>query len=196
MIECKYLKILDTTALLYKLDSVRESLDEDANIMIVTDFDTYNETAHQTNAEITQTFKRAFAKKIFTRGSPTKNVKLFMQEVDTAFTFQTEDIEAVYAKKKTYNSIKEPIREAMREEIRVYLRSTLGISIDVYDSKELVRLLQFSTNKHLSLQTKQAMQKSAMQEFIKLINKMLRSKHEYISIYDVYTFYETNLKTN
>ena len=196
MIECKYMKILDTTALLYKLDSVRESLDEDANIMIVTDFDKYNEIAHLTNAEITQTFKRAFAKKIFTRGSPTKNVKLFMQEVDSSFTLQTQNIEGLYARKRGYNSIKAPIRQEMREEISNYLCSVLGISIDIYDSKELVRLLQFSTNKHLSHKTKMAMQKNHMLAFIKLINTMLRSKQEYISIYDVYNFYEVNLKTN
>ena len=195
MIECKYLKTLDTTALLYKLDSVRESLDEDANILIVTDEDDYNQTANLTNAEITQTFKRAFAKKIFTRGSPTKNIKLFMQEVDNAFGLETKNIDAIYTKKSSYSSIKAPIREKMREEIAQYLRDTLTLNIDFFDSKELVKLLQYKTNKHLSHKTKEAMYNSSLRNLIKLINKMLRSKQEYISIYEVYEFYEENLKS-
>ena len=193
MIECKYLKLLDVTALLYKLDSVRETLDEDANIMIVSDFDTYNETQELSNPSTSQSYKRAFAKKIAMRGSPSQCVKTFIEDVDKSFMLETENIEEIYAAKVHFSSLKEPERVKMKEEIVHFLETSLTIKVDFFDVKELSRLLNYKTSKHLSHKTKESMQKEGFVEFIKLIRRSLQSKQEYISIYDIYEYYRTHL---
>ena len=192
MIECKYLKVLDTTALLYKLDSVKETLDEDANVMIVTDSDTYDKTADIPNVEISQMYKRAFAKKISLRGSPTTCVKTFMQDVNTYFALETKNIDALYAKKRTYTSIKKQSRERMKVEIEAFLTKTFALHVDFFDAKEIAKILQHKNNMQLPFQAREAMNKENIKELIKRINKMLLSTQEYISIEDVYQFYSSH----
>ncbi len=189
MIECKYLKLLDTTALLYKLDSVREILDEDANIMIITDMDTYDETFELANLDMSQTYKRAFAKKITMRGSPTKCVKKFLKDIDCIFSFQTDNIDNIYKNKENFISIKEKEKNNMREEISSFLEKELTIKMDFFNIKDLSRLLNYRTNKQLSIITRDKMQTKYFEEFIQLIRKSLQSKQEYISIYDLHEFY-------
>ncbi|MEO1953939.1 MAG: DUF1887 family CARF protein [Campylobacterales bacterium] len=193
MIECKYLKILDTTALLYKLDSVRESLDEDANILIVTDFDKYNEIEHIPNELITPYYKRAFAKKIYLRGSPTKHIVEFMKDADKIFSFKTANIESIYQSKKSYNSVKEPIRRSMIKEVVRYLKDRLEVDMNLLDAKDIARLLQYKTNKQLSQKTKYEMEDAQVRYILTLMQKMLISKQEYISVYDIYYYYKDNL---
>jgi hypothetical protein len=193
MIECKYLKVLDTTALLYKLDSVKESLDEDANILIATNFDNYNETQNISNKDITPLYKRAFAKRIHLRGSPCKDTSIFMKEVDTLFLLNTQDLNVL--KREEYKSLKVPQRKKMQEEILKYLCNMLGKKIDFSDKEELLRLLQYKTYKKATPQIKNIMSNKLFYDFIKLIIKMQTSKQEYVSIYDVYDYYEKNLKT-
>jgi hypothetical protein len=195
MIECKYLKILSVGDLVYKLDSVRESLDEDANIMIVTDFDTYNETEGLSNTLMNPTYKRAFAKKIYLRGSPRNMQKRFLKDVDNAFSLQTKDIDTIVEIKKFYHSIKESQRKKMKQSINDFLTAKFHYKIDYFQKEELVKILTYKTFKKATPQMKKAMQKENIHEFVSLINKMLTSKKEYISIYDVYAYYETNLKT-
>ena len=195
MIECKYQKSLDVTALLYKLDSVRETLDEDANIMIVTDFDRYSETHNRSNRDISPTYKRAFAKKIAMRGSPTKCVQTFIKDVNETFMLKTANIEEICAAKINFASVKEKERVAMKKEISLFLENTLALKMDFFNTQELSRLLSYKTSKQLNIKTKETMHKEGFEEFIKLIKKSLQSKQEYISIYDLYNYYLNNFKT-
>lgn len=194
MIECKYLKVLDTTALLYKLDSVKESLDEDANIVIATNFDTYDETQNLANKDIAPTYKRAFAKRIHLRGSPCTNRMTFIKEIDTLFALETQNLDAL--QRATHNSIKAPQREKMQREIANYLQNVLHKKINFLQQQEeeLLRLLQFKTHTKATPQIKKMMSNRLFFDFIKLLIKMKTSKQEYVSIYDVYEYYETHLK--
>ena len=192
MIECKYLKLLDTTALLYKLDSVKESLDEDANIVIVTNFDTYNETLNLANKDIAPTYKRAFAKRIHIIGTPCTNRITFIKEINNLFSLQTQNIDM--QQRVTYSSIKAPRREEMQKEVANYLQDVLNEKTDFLVNEELLRLLQFKTYKKATPQIKKMMSKKLFFDFIKLLIKMLSSKQEYISMYDVYEYYKIHLK--
>ncbi|MDF1878145.1 DUF1887 family protein [Sulfurimonas sp. SAG-AH-194-C20] len=194
MIECKYLKILDTTALLYKLDSVRESLDEDANICILTDFDKYNDIADLPNSKINPSYKRAFAKKIFVRGSPKNNIETFIREIDAQFGLQSTNINTILNEKENFKSIKQKEREAFREEIQSHLSQKLTLNMDFFDKNTLLLIMQYKTDKRTTVQTKVLMQDEVFKNFILLMNKMLTSKKEYISIYDVYEYYKQHLK--
>jgi len=191
MIECKYLKTLDTPSLLYKLDSVRESLDEDANIFIVTNFDKYNETEGMLATQTTQTYKRAFAKKIILRGSPCKNIREFLSDIDRHFALKSKSLTPP---REPYASKKEPLRVAMREEMQNYLQNRLALQANFFDKKQITLLMQYKTYKQTNQATKKAMSDSVFYEFIRLINKMLHSKQEYIAIEDVYEYYVVHLK--
>ena len=194
MIECKYLKVLDTTALLYKLDSVRETLDEDANIFIITDFDIYDETQDLPNSKIAPSYKRAFAKKIYMRGSPRTHKESFIKEVDKNFALHTKNIDKIIQSKESFPSLKSEEREKMKKNIQNYLAKKLNTQMDFFDKSTLLLLMQYKTYKKSTQETIKAMQEPIFKEFILLLNKMLTSKKEYISIYDVYTYYEQHLK--
>ena len=194
MIECKYLKILETANLLYKLDSVRDSLDEDANIMIVTNFDTYNEMSETPNELLNQNYKRAFAKRVHLRGSPTDNAAKFIREVDTIFSLATPNIDEICAKKTTHTSVKKTQKKKMQKEINEFLNKKLKMNENFFDKNALLKLFNYKTYKKTTPQAKQAMQSKKFQEFIKRINTMVTSKVEYVSIYEVYEYYEITLK--
>lgn len=194
MIECKYMKILDTTALLYKLDSVRESLDEDANIFIVTDFDNYNEVEDLPNAKIAPSYKRAFAKKIYLRGSPKNCIKTFIKEIDKTFSLHSENIDAIVEKKQNFSSLKSEEKLAIKANIQSYLSKKLNIQMDFFDKNTLLLLMQYQTYKKSTNETIQAMNNPIFKDFIQLINKMLTSKKEYISIYDIDIYYKQHLQ--
>lgn len=195
MIECKYFKVLDTTALLYKLDSVRESLDEDANIFIISNFDNYNDMQDIPNAKITQTYKRAFTKKVFLRGSPKNDTKLFLEEINSNFSLNSMNIDDLVKMKESYPSIKERRRKEMKSEIQEFLAKTLNLKTDFFDKNQLLLLMQYKTYKQTTKQTIEAMKNEKFKEFIKLINKMITSKQEYISIYDVHSYYLEHIRT-
>jgi len=194
MIECKYMKILDTTALLYKLDSVRGSLDEDANIFIVTDSDYYNEIQDLPNAKIAPNYKRAFAKKIFLRGSPRNHIETFIREIDKNFSLETKDIDIIIDKKESFNSLKNIERKKIKIKIQTYLSQKLNMQMDFFDRNTILLLIQHATYKQTTQETKKAMKEKIFKDFIHLINKMLTSKKEYISIYDVHDYYNQHLK--
>ena len=194
MIECKYMKVLDTTALLYKLDSVRESLDEDANIFIITNFDNYDEIQDLPNTKISPSYKRAFAKKVFLRGSPRKHIETFIKEIDKTFALQSTNIDEIIDNKESFHSLKDEQRELYREEIQTYLSKKLRLNLNFFERNTLVLLMQYKTYKQTTHETKIAMQNKIFKNFIHLLNKMLTSKQEYISIYDIYDYYEQHLK--
>ena len=194
MIECKYLKTLDTTALLYKLDSVRESLDEDANIFIITNFDDYNNIHGLSNSQIGPGYKRAFAKKIFLRGSPRKHIDTFVREIDKTFALQSKNIDDIIEQKQTFHSLKDETRKLYKEEIQTYLSNKLQIELNFFEKNTLSLLMQYQTYKQTTPETTTAMKDKIFKDFIQLLNKMITSKQEYISIFDVYDYYEQHLK--
>jgi len=196
MIECKYLKVLDTTALLYKLDSVRETLDEDANIIIVTDFDIYTEEDKIDTKRPLLPLKRGLAKRIYLRGSPRKCVETFMHDVDSIFMLESKSIKKTLENKKSFSSIKDKERDNMQREIRVFLQNKLSCDVDFFDPKEIDKLLQYKTSKKLSIATKDAMKDIKIVELLRYIRQMLQSTKEYLSMHEVYAFYVENIKRN
>lgn len=197
MIECKYLKTLDVTALIYKLDSVRETLDEDSKLMIVAGFDTYDELVKKPEKEPPLYYKRASVKKIALRGNPLLHLQDFLKDVDDIFALNTENLEKICEMQERFASIKIIERIKLKAEIRNYLETILLCKRDFFDAKEILQLLQYNTNKNISNATKDVLKNMAcVVELLKLINKMLSSKKEYISIYDVYKFYIQNCRTN
>lgn len=192
MIECKYLKELDITQLIYKVDSVRASLDEDANIMIVTDGDIYDETKLITDQQWPVHHTRALVKRVYFRGSPTKNPQEFTQEVDRIFDLKTPNIEEMHKDKKSYPSIKEPMRDEFKKELNGYLSNRLDLQVNYFDKREISLLINYKTYYKYSTKVIHSMQNENIYQLISLINKMLNSRKEYISIEIVYDYYQMN----
>lgn len=194
MIECKYLKELDVTQLIYKVDSVRASLDEDANIMIVSDGDTYDETKLLGVPQWPSNHTRALVKRVYLRGSPTKNSQEFVQEVDRIFELKTQNIEQINKDKKSYSSIKEPMRAKLKHELNGFLSNKLNLQVNYFDKKEIGLLINYKTYYKEFSKITNSMQDEKIHQLVSLINKMLNSKKEYVSIEIVYEYYEINLK--
>jgi len=96
--------------------------------------------------------------------------------------------------REPYASKKEPLRVAMKEEMQNYLQNRLAFQANFFDKKQITLLMQYKTYKQTNQATKKAMSDSVFYEFIRLINKMLHSKQEYIAIEDVYEYYVMYLK--
>jgi len=190
MIECKFLKELSMTDLIYKLDSVRESLDEDSNIMIVTDFDIYNEQIGLSNKELKFSYKRSLSKKIYLRGSPRVKQKEFLEDVDRIFELKSKNIEQIIGNKKSYTSLKDIQRTVLKKEINQYLSAIFNQNSDYFVHNTLLLLINCKTYRLSTPRIKNAMQKDELKDFIKLILKSLTSRQEYVSIFDLHESYK------
>jgi len=195
MIECKHRKELDITALLYKLDSIRTTLDEDANIMIVSNFDEYKPSSIDNKNSIPIALKRGLANKIHFRGSPKKNILEFIQDVNEIFGLKSDNLALIAQKNKHYLPLKDQQREEIKQEISDFLKKKLAIDINFFDYKELQRLLQYEQSKTLSSYTKETMRAKKMKNFIKMILTMLNSLKGEVSLFDLHDYYIEHFKS-
>lgn len=99
MIECKFRDDLKKVDLIYKADSIRQTLDDESKVIILTNeeiYDFQNDIEHVTPRF---EYQRANAKQIYFRGFPANDVARFIKEVDLIFGLDTPDIEAVIAQR-------------------------------------------------------------------------------------------------
>jgi len=174
MIECKFWEYYDLIPLLYKLDSVRETLDEDANIFAITFHPTYNPTHNIPYENIHNLGKRSLIKRIYLRGKPIYTLHKFLQDIDKLFNLQTPNIETILNTVKHFQSIKKTDNEHKIKEIRDFLQTKLHFSYDPFNIKEIKILLNYTTDKRISKKTTNILQKNTeLLEFIKDINRWL-----------------------
>ena len=97
MIECKFQEYPKKVDLLYKLDSVRSTLDDESKVMLVSHEEFYDIQRDNENYHPTTLYKRANMKRIYLRGSPLKDVERFIREVDQIFELKTQNLDAILA---------------------------------------------------------------------------------------------------
>ena len=200
MIECKFWEYYDLIPLLYKLDSVRETLDEDANIFAITFHPTYNPAHNIPYENIHALGKRSLIKRVYLRGRPIYTLQEFFQDIDKLFNLQTSDIETISNKTKHFQSIKKPLRKQKIKEIRDFLQDRLKFSYDPFNIEEIKILLNYKVDKRINAKTTNILQKNTeLLKFIKDINKWLNlvSNHtsknntsSLITLDDLYTTYK------
>ncbi|MGE4511734.1 MAG: DUF1887 family CARF protein [Sulfurimonadaceae bacterium] len=115
MIECKFRDDLKKVDLIYKADSIRQTLDDESKVIILTNEDVYdfqNDIVHVTPRF---EYQRANAKQIYFRGFPANDIARFIKEVDLIFGLNTPEIEKVIAQ-----------RDARSKDEREILKSFFG----------------------------------------------------------------------
>ncbi len=198
-IECKYIKNFSPTSahareqgvgdILYKLDSVRQSLDEDANVFIVTNSEHYDDSS-QPVKELNTLHKRSLVKKVFLRGSPVAHTRQFIKDVDRLFGLDTPNIEEVIKQRPPFESVFKAERERMKNEINEFLSRELDTYTNDFFKKEVTeQLLTYETNSKLSSRVRRGMEQQDVYEVVKLIQRHLTARKSPISIEDVYEHY-------
>ena len=181
MIECKFRDNLNKTELIYKVDSVRNILDEDSKIIIIT-----NELEYKNKniIDIFPSLKRANAKKIYFRGSPSGNVESFLADVDIIFELKTKNLKDIF---KTLTTFKSKISY---EVIFDYLNGKMQTNINFYDKKEIMVLFNYQTAYKYkdNEKVKEVMENKNLKTLIKKINKV-KNFHNKDELSEIFKFF-------
>jgi hypothetical protein len=86
------------------------------------------------------------------------------------------------------------MRAKLKHELNGFLSSKLNLQVNYFDKKEIGLLINYKTYYKESSKITNSMQDEKIHQLVSLINKMLNSKKEYVSIEIVYEYYEINLK--
>jgi len=92
MIECKARDDFGqntVSSFVYKLDSVRTTLDEDANMLFLTQDSIYDPSLDRVVTNPISPYHRANARRIFLRGSPVGRVERFLRDIEHIFALET-----------------------------------------------------------------------------------------------------------
>jgi len=81
MIECKFTKRIDISALVYKYSNLINLIDDDGKMIILTDKETYSHDLYERAKPQLELYRRALANKILIRGSIIQNREIFLEDV-------------------------------------------------------------------------------------------------------------------
>jgi hypothetical protein len=185
MIECKFLEVEKKSELIYKVDSVRTTLDDDSKIMILSNDDLYDPQKTLLLPNQVSPYKRANAKRIYLRGSILNNVDAFIKEVDKIFDLQTKDINEIIKKRLRPKIAYDSQLDFYKAEIRKYLSKELSLKTDFFDKTTLLNLLNAKnhypqeTNLHIKMQ----------EPFIREVVKSLNKLNDYNNIQNIKAIY-------
>lgn len=173
MIECKYLEPFDLKReMIYKLDSVRQTLDEDSRIMLVSNEVYYNEEDQDPHFSVSSLHKRAHNKKIYLRGSPVECPELFIKEIDTIFGLKTKDIEQVIQNRISPQKYCKKEQKITTQDVCHYLHEVFGLDVDYTDKKEIAKLLNYKLNYKNNLRVRIQMQNEKIKTLLYLLNRV------------------------
>jgi hypothetical protein len=187
MIECKFQTSIKKVELIYKADSIKQTLDDESKIMILSNEGIYFTQERSKHLGI---YKRSNAKKIYLRGSPLDDLDRFIKEIDDIFNLQTKDIDTIIKEKV---KIEKNEHKGIEQELKDYLYFTFMLDIDYFDSKEVLRLLNYKIIYARNDRVYRSMNNAGIKQLIRHINTMLNSKRA-MSIEFIYNYYESVLK--
>ncbi len=190
MIECKARDDFNeesVSTFIYKLDSVRNTLDEDANMIFLTQDRLYNPCTDSMQRGHLSPYYRGYARRIFVRGTPVGNKERFLRDVDSIFALQTKDIEK-YAPKDRL-----PVSQRSRQQeiINGYLRDVFGLDIDFFHLPSLAKVLNYKMHYPNDAKVYEAMKRPQIQLLLRRIN---RHKDE-SEIQMIYNYFRANVES-
>lgn len=190
MIECKFQTSIETTGLIYKVDSLKSVLDEDSKIVILSNQSVYNPSSLMPNMH--EPYNRAMTKRIYLRGSPLKNVKLFIRDIDEIFELSTPNLDLLIANriKPSNNAYENENEKYMYQTIQSYISHTFGVDIDINDPHAISLLLCFKSHYAHNKTVQNAMKNASTLKLIKLINKMHISTKTKVELEDVWQHFK------
>ena len=175
MIECKARDDFEQTSVsdfIYKLDSVRTIIDEDANMVFLTQDSVYDPFMDGIITNPISPYNRANARRVFLRGSPIKQKERFLKDIDTIFALQTENIDELAPEEKL------PITDAtqQRNVINVHLQKLFELEIDFFNKTHLSKVLNFKVNYSQNKKVQQNMKKQEIKQLLRLINRLKETR--------------------
>lgn len=178
MIECKYQDKIASIQYIYKVISLAKVIDHDGKSIIVTNSAKYN-ISDSLNHNISTPYKRAKNNNIILRGSPIKNKRAFVQDVDKFFALQTEN----------NGELSSPYQE-----INSYLHEVFDFDINIFDIHTSSKILNYNTAYPKNHRVQQAMQTKEINQLIKKIHRLNLETTKHQSLEVIYEFYLNQIK--
>lgn len=188
MIECKARDDYSeesVSSFIYKLDSVRSTLDEDANMIFLTQESVYDPFMDGTIKNHVSPYYRANARRIFLRGSPVGRVERFLRDVDSIFALNSPNIDTLAPKEKL------PLtdRSKQQEIINTHLQELFDLEIDFFNRTSLAKVFNYKVH---YLTHKKVYQAMTMREITLLLRRINRRKDE-TETHMIYNYFMTNI---
>lgn len=190
MIECKAWdenKQATVSSFIYKLDSIRTTLDNDAIMLYLSRDPIYDPFMDCTiPMSSTSPYFRARAKRVYLRGNPVGQVSRFLRDVDTIFELSTHNIDQLAPIEQL------PITDVtkQKQQINKTLSEIFGLKIDFFNKQRLLRLFNYKT----SYMTNEKVYKAMKNEKIKnLLQKIYRIKDD-SQIHYVYNYFNQHFR--
>lgn len=171
MIECKARDDFEQNRVsnfIYKLDSVRTTVDEDANMLFLTQDPVYDPFLDSITNHTTSPYHRAKARRIFLRGSPIGRVERFLRDVNDIFSLDSQNIDALAPKSKLL------VTDATEQKkiINKYFQELSGLKIDFFNKSEMSKIMNYKIAYMTNKKVYTMMQNSATVLLFKRINKI------------------------
>ncbi|MGE3613826.1 MAG: DUF1887 family CARF protein [Sulfurimonas sp.] len=188
MIECKFRDYLvngELSALVYKLDSVGRSIDEDAALMLVSDDDIYDPQIDTIKNISMIPFHRAKTKRIYLRGSPVSKTSRFLRDVDSLFQLDSKNLDEIAL-------LNEPVIveiDNQKKSINEYFNKLFGKNLNYFNKQDVLKVLNAKVNFPTDKSLLKYMQQKEFRIFFRMIN---RSKSE-ADILFIYNYFERYL---
>lgn len=185
MIECKFRDYLvngELSALVYKLDSVGRSIDDDAALMLVSDDDIYDPQIDTIKNISMIPFHRAKTKRIYLRGSPVSKTSRFLRDVDSLFELDSKNLDKIAP-------LNEPVIveiDNQKKSINEHFNKLFGKNLNYFSKQDVLKVLNAKVNFPSDKQILKYMQQKEFRTFFRMIN---RSKSE-SDILFVYNYFE------
>jgi len=192
MIECKFRTNLAMVELVYKMDSVRSVLDDESKVMILTKESIYDKQSDVVKFHLTPLYKRANAKKIYMRGSPVGDIKRFIYEVDEIFGLESENIEQLLpqAAKEQQSKRLESV-DAFHKEISEFLKSQFDADIDIFNKREIGKILNYKVNYRKNKKLTESMQNPHIKELMLQLNRV-KNFRDIVELQTIFVYFHNN----
>lgn len=188
MIECKFRDDFDqrkTANFIYKLDSLRNTLDNDALMLFLTDDTLYNPQTDAEFEDMHAPYKRANARRIFLRGSPIGRTERFIKDVDSIFGLHTPANKAKTKPKRVETPTPKPLKVNKREALNAFVQAQLELEVDIFDTKEMRRLLNYKVHYRANERVNAKMQNDSFKNLIRFMST-IKDDSEIAFIYDYF----------
>jgi len=189
MIECKARDDFEqntVSSFIYKLDSVRTTVDEDANMLFLTQDKVYDPFLDGVVKNHISPYHRANARRVFLRGSPIGSVERFLRDVDRIFSLHSQNIDELAPKSKL------PITDATKQKeiINEYFQKLSGLQIDFFNRTKLSKIFNYKVSYMTNEKVYKMMQNRKNVLLLKRINKM----QDDVELQAHYNYFMINVK--
>ena len=192
MIECKARDDYEQSSVssfIYKLDSVRSTLDDDANMIFLTQDPVYDPFMDSEIKNRLSPYHRANARRVFLRGSPVGRVERFLRDVDSIFSLETENIDEL----SPIEMLPVTNTSEQKKRINEHFQERSGLKLNFFNRTVLSKLFNYKIVYMTDKKVHAMMKVSEVKILFKKISRMKDdAEMQVIYNYFVFNILETN----